>query len=130
MKLEEFLDWHIDIDKFFNVKGVPKHKQVKMVAIRLKSIAVVWWDKLIIQRSRQIKWLVRSCWRIKQFIFEQLLLEDYEHILNKMYIEYVQENRTVIKYTIDFLSFSESNELGESESQKLDRYIIDLKGSL
>ncbi|CAN0925673.1 hypothetical protein LINGRAHAP2_LOCUS34892 [Linum grandiflorum] len=35
--------------------GVPKNKQVKMVAIKLKSIDALWWDKLIFQRQCQRK---------------------------------------------------------------------------
>ena len=34
------------------------------------------------------------------------------------------------EYTTEFLCFSEHNELGESENQKVARYISDLKGSL
>ncbi|KAL9674865.1 hypothetical protein QQ045_003064 [Rhodiola kirilowii] len=53
MGVEEFLDWQIDVDRFLDVLGVPESKQAKMVAIRLKDIAAVWWDKLVVQRRRQ-----------------------------------------------------------------------------
>ena len=41
MGMKKFLDWKIDIDRFFDVMGVPKNKQAKIVAIRMKSIADV-----------------------------------------------------------------------------------------
>ena len=43
---EEFLDWLIDVDRFFDVMNIHESKQVKMVAIRLKSNAATWWDKI------------------------------------------------------------------------------------
>ncbi|CAM9001857.1 unnamed protein product [Rhodiola kirilowii] len=52
MAVEEFLDWQIEVDRFLEVMGVPENKQVKMVAIRLKGTAAVWWDKLVVQRRR------------------------------------------------------------------------------
>jgi len=86
--------------------GVPENKQVKMVAIRLKNIAAMWWDKLVVQIQRQIKGAVRTWRRMKQLIMERFLLEDYEQILYNMYTEYVQGKRTVKKYTVEFLRFS------------------------
>ena len=50
MGVEEFLDWEIDVDRFFDVMDVPENKQVKMVANRLKSTASIWWDRLVVQR--------------------------------------------------------------------------------
>jgi hypothetical protein len=56
MSVEEFLDWQISVDRFFEIMDIPDNKQVKMVAIKLKRTAAVWWDKLVIQRQRQRKW--------------------------------------------------------------------------
>ncbi|CAN0916045.1 hypothetical protein LINGRAHAP2_LOCUS29496 [Linum grandiflorum] len=53
MRVDEFLDWQVDVDRFLDLMGVPENKQVKMVAIRLKSIAALWWDKLIFNRRCQ-----------------------------------------------------------------------------
>ena len=60
---------------------------------------------------------------MKQLMLERFLPEDYEQIMYKMYIECVQGKRSVTEYTTDFLRFSERNDLGESESQKVARYI-------
>lgn len=48
MRVEEFLDWKIKVDRFFDSMGVPENKQVKIMVIRLKSIVAIWWDKLVI----------------------------------------------------------------------------------
>ncbi|XP_057452198.1 uncharacterized protein LOC130744018 [Lotus japonicus] len=135
MGVEEFLDWQIGVDRFFDIMGIPENKKVKMVAIKLKSIVAVWRDKLVIQRQRQRKGPVRTWRRMKQLMMERFLPEDYEQILYKMYIDYVQGKKTVTEYTTEFICLSErnckfSNELGESENQKVARYISGLKGSL
>ncbi|KAI5413200.1 hypothetical protein KIW84_057709 [Lathyrus oleraceus] len=76
--LKEFLDWQIEVDRFFKVMGIHENKQVKMVVIRLKSTTVIWWDKLAVQRQMQRKGLVRTWQRMKQLMLERFLLEDYE----------------------------------------------------
>ena len=110
--------------------GVPENKQVKMVAVRLKKTAAVWWDKLVVQRQRQRRGPVRTWRQMKQVMLERFLPEDSEQIIYKMYLDRVQGNRTVTEYTTEFLRFSERNELGETENQKVARYISGLKGSL
>ncbi|XP_040373007.1 uncharacterized protein LOC112194683 [Rosa chinensis] len=52
---------------------------------------------------------------MKQLMMERFLLDDYEQILYKLYIECVQGTRTVAEYTAEFLRYSERNELGETE---------------
>ncbi|XP_057250722.1 uncharacterized protein LOC130591424 [Beta vulgaris subsp. vulgaris] len=130
MGVEEFLDWQIDVDRFFEVMEVLENKHVKMVAVRLKSTAAVWWDKLVMQWQRQRKGPVKTWRRMKQLMLERLLPEDYEQILYKMYKECVQGKRSVTEYTAEFLRFSERNDLRESKNQKVARYISGLKNSL
>ncbi|CAA7051700.1 unnamed protein product [Microthlaspi erraticum] len=125
-----FWTWQIDVDRFFDVMGVPESKQVKMVAIRLKKTAVVWWDKLVIQRQRQRKGPVKTWRRMKQLMLDRFLPEDYEQILYKMYLECVQGKRTVTEYTAEFVRFSERNDLGETDNQKVARYISGLRSSI
>ncbi|KAL9666309.1 hypothetical protein QQ045_000637 [Rhodiola kirilowii] len=64
--------------------GVPEGIQLKMVAIRLKGIAVVWWDKLVVQRRRQGKAPIQTR-RMKQLMMERFLPKDYEQIIDKCY---------------------------------------------
>ncbi|CAN0875620.1 hypothetical protein LINGRAHAP2_LOCUS10935 [Linum grandiflorum] len=95
--------------------GVPENKQVKMVANRVKSIAAVWWDKLVFQRQCQRKAPIKTWRRMKQLMLERFLPEDYEKIPYKMYINCVQGTRSVTEYTTEFLRFSECNKSGETE---------------
>ncbi|CAN0897535.1 hypothetical protein LINGRAHAP2_LOCUS19191 [Linum grandiflorum] len=113
MRVDEFLDWLVDVDRFFDLMGVPENKQVKMVAIRLKSIAASWWDKLVFQRQCQRKAPIRTWRRMKQLMLDRFLPNDYEKILYKMYVNCVQGRMSVTEYTTEFM-----------------RYINGLKGSI
>ncbi|CAN0909290.1 hypothetical protein LINGRAHAP2_LOCUS25712 [Linum grandiflorum] len=113
MRVDEFLDWLVDVDRFFDLMGVPENKQVKMVANRLKSIAAVWWDKLVFQRQCQRKAPIKTWRRMKQLMLDRFLPNDYEKILYKMYVNCVQGRMSVTEYTAEFL-----------------RYINGLKGSI
>ncbi|XP_024199958.1 uncharacterized protein LOC112203192 [Rosa chinensis] len=128
--MEDYLDWQLQVDRFFEIMELTENKQVKHVAWRLKSTAAVWWDKLQNTRKKQRKQGVKTWQRMKQLMMERFLSDDYEQILYKLYIECIQGMRTVAEYTAEFLRYSERNELGETEGQKVVRYISGLNKSI
>ncbi|KAJ9554084.1 hypothetical protein OSB04_018129 [Centaurea solstitialis] len=104
--VEDFLDWQIE------------------------STAAVWWSRLTTERQRQRKGPVRSWRRMKQLMSDRFLPKDYEQILYRMYLDCSQGTRSVSEYTTEFIRYSNRNRLGETEGQKVARYISGLKSSI
>ena len=38
LNIEDFIDWLVDIDKFFDYMEVPEEKRVRLVACRLREV--------------------------------------------------------------------------------------------
>ena len=46
LDIEDFIDWIVEIDKFFDYMEVMEDKKVKLVACRLKGGTSAWWERL------------------------------------------------------------------------------------
>ncbi|KAL6123552.1 hypothetical protein ACLB2K_076073 [Fragaria x ananassa] len=77
MHEDEFLDWMDEVDRFFEIMGVPEHKQAKIVSNRLKKTAADWWDNLQSARKMQGKEPVRTWRKMKGILREKFLPRDF-----------------------------------------------------
>jgi len=57
---EEFLDWLHTVERVFKYKDIPEHKKVKLVALRLRKYASLWWTNLCAKRVRERKSKIRT----------------------------------------------------------------------
>ena len=50
---EEFLDWRHMVERVFEYKDIPEEKKVKLVALRLRKYASLWWTNLCAKRDQR-----------------------------------------------------------------------------
>ena len=55
LKIEEFLDWLAEVQRFFDYTKIPEEKQAKFVAYKVKGVASTWWEQVQQARNRSAK---------------------------------------------------------------------------
>ena len=56
----EFPDWMHTVERVFKYKDVPEDKKVKLVALRLRKYASLWWTNLCAKRARERETKMRT----------------------------------------------------------------------
>ena len=57
---DEFIEWLQTVERIFEYKEVPEDKKVKLVALKLRRYASLWWTNLLAKRARQGKGKIRT----------------------------------------------------------------------
>ncbi|KAK3036803.1 hypothetical protein RJ639_030495 [Escallonia herrerae] len=117
MNVEDFLDWSVEPENFFEFHEIPMEKQVTLVAYKLKGGAQAWWKNLQINRERQGKLPIRDWNWMKRELRSRFLLPDHEQILFGLYENCKQGFKSVEEYTTEFHRLSSRNNLSETEPQ-------------
>jgi len=65
LDLEEFIDRLNTIERVFEHKDIPDDKKVKLVALRLKKYASLWWTNLNAKRLRERKVRIHTWEKMK-----------------------------------------------------------------
>ena len=78
--IEEFFNWLVEVERFFDYKDVLEERRVKTFACRLKQEASAWWERVQSRRSRKGRQLVRTWIHMKQMLkgeFYCLIMSKY-----------------------------------------------------
>ncbi|PWA51772.1 hypothetical protein CTI12_AA461010 [Artemisia annua] len=127
MNVEDFVDWMSELHNFFKFYEIPMDQRVIFVAYKLKVGAQSWWKNMQITRERQGKLPITSRERMERELRRRFLPPNHDQILFNLLQHCAQGDRTVEVYTAEFHRLSSRNNLSETESQQVTRYINGLR---
>ncbi|XP_035843362.1 uncharacterized protein LOC110889155 [Helianthus annuus] len=70
---DDFLDWLQTVDRVFDLRDIPEHLKVKIVAIRFRKYASLWWENVQKQRHREGKHKVETWEKMKRLLKNKFL---------------------------------------------------------
>ena len=72
-----FLEWLCTVEKIFDYKEIPEKKKVKLVALKLRKHASMWWANLVAKRARKGKDKIRSRDQVRNKLKDKFLPPHY-----------------------------------------------------
>jgi hypothetical protein len=85
LHIENFLDWILEVENFFDYMQIPETQQVKLVAYKLHGGASTWWEQMQSNRRRQGKQPVQTWLKMKKLMKARFLPPDYEQMLYQQF---------------------------------------------
>jgi len=74
---DEFIEWMNTVERVFTYKDVPDDKKVKLVALKLRKYASIWWSNVVSKRARKEKDKIRSWRKMKEKLKAKFLPSHY-----------------------------------------------------
>jgi len=101
-------------------------KKVKLVALRLRKCASLWWTNFCAKRAKKRKSKIRTWAKMKSKLKNRFLPPSYVQDNYSQLYSLTQGNTSVEEYTREFKKFLIKCDLQEPEDQTIVRYLSGL----
>ena len=125
--IEEFLDWLVEIERFFESGCIAEKKQVKFVESKLNGKAWTWWEQLQRMRTWLGKAPIQNWIKMKKYLKRKFLPPDYRDLMFQEFLNCKQLGNSVAVYTKEFYRLQSYIDLNESEAYNISRYKMGLR---
>ncbi|GLT29252.1 hypothetical protein SLA2020_041290 [Shorea laevis] len=102
MDPDEFIDWLHTIERVFDLKAYPEDQKVKLVALKLKKYASLWWENLKRQRECEGRSKIKTWKKMKRELKLRFLPESYRQETFLKLHNFRQLTVSVEEYTAEF----------------------------
>ncbi|GJX88021.1 RNA-directed DNA polymerase [Tanacetum coccineum] len=124
---DEFLDWLQTVERLFDIRDIPDRLKVKIVALKLKKSASLWWEHVQTQRYRAGKHKVESWDKMKKLLKAKFLPVTYKQDSYLDYQNLKQGSLTVEELIGEFERLRMRCGADEDEEQIIARFLGILK---
>ena len=123
MQGDAFLDWLYTVERIFEFKEFSEKRKVKLVAIKLKGYASIWWENLRRERSRESRKPIQKWEKMKRELKRRFLSENYRQENYMKFYNFKQYNLTVEEYIREFEYLMLKCDIKEPEEQTIARFL-------
>ncbi|XP_021991808.1 uncharacterized protein LOC110888596 [Helianthus annuus] len=102
MQPDEFLDWLHTVERIFDLRDIPDRFKVKLVAIKLRKYASLWWEHVKKKRSQEGRSRVTTWEKMRKLLREKFLPPNYRQEAFLDYHNHSQQSTTVEELIADF----------------------------
>lgn len=124
---DAFLDWLYTVERIFEFKDYSDEKRVKLVAIKLKKYASLWWENLRREREREGRRPIRTWEKMKRELRKRFISDNYKQDNYVKFHNFRQFELPVADYTREFEYLMLKCDVVEPEERTIARYLGGLK---
>jgi len=107
----------------FELKDVSDDKRAKLVAIKLKKHASIWWENLKRQREREGRSKIKTWDKMRRELKRKFLPEYYKQEVFIKFHNLKQNSLTIEEYIMEFENLLMKCNIQEPEEQTVARYL-------
>ena len=101
---DDFVDWLQTVERVFEYKEIREERKVKIIALKLKKHASMWWENLKKRRERENKSKIKTWEKMRRELTRKFLPSSYYQDTFIQLHNFRQRNLTVEEYTKEFES--------------------------
>ncbi|GJU14451.1 RNA-directed DNA polymerase [Tanacetum coccineum] len=124
---DDFIDWLSMVERVFDVRDILDKLKVKLVAIKFKKHASLWWDHVNKRRRIKGKSKVETWEKMKKLIKAKFLPENHHQEAFLDYHNMSQQNMTVEEVINEFDKLRMRYDVVKEEEQVVARFLGVLK---
>ncbi|KAJ9548662.1 hypothetical protein OSB04_021205 [Centaurea solstitialis] len=124
---DDFLDWLQTVERVFDLHDIPDPMKVKLVAIKLKKSASLWWEYVQQQRYRKGKHKVDTWEKMKRLLKAKFLPANHKQDAYLDYHNLRQQSLTVEEFIGEFERMRLRCGAEEDDEQVIARFLGSLR---
>ncbi|XP_027348022.1 uncharacterized protein LOC113859448 [Abrus precatorius] len=119
----EFVDWLQTVELVFELKDIPEEQKVKIVVVKLKKHASIWWENIKKKREREGRNKIKTWEKMKKELTRKFLPDHYYQDNFIKLHNLHQDSKIVEEYTREFELLLMKCDIQKKEEQTIARFL-------